>query len=439
MLHYTIVCDTKLKTFFFTHTPLHEIVLVFTQQILKRLLQTFPRFRFPILKIDSFRFCSFVFLSEVRLSPTSMLATGTYNGRVKLLDMATGTVRWDMQRLTGGSVKCVAMSPDGSLVVSVSESEESWTIHESVSGAMLLTGTKHDATGTCICKMNRSGRVHFDAACPTRAHTEGVCVVQFSPCGQRLATGGQDGAVIMWNALTGRAEWATRRPTPHEEVRWRFRVNTLTFSADGVRLATGCRDGPIRIWNARTGDLLHSMVHAPGITVECLQFSPTAVNILTSVGQSGTVRQWDTTTGEMKWIYGGNNFAVYSPDGLSIATSGGPLNRYVVLRDAITGDEQDRVAVSNTHHVRSAAFSVDGSRLIVRDDDKLSVWDALTCVFIKNVQVEGVSCASSGRDWVSDTARAMAFSMGYHSRLGTASQLLGLDKELLRMIIERTM
>jgi hypothetical protein len=44
---------------------------------------------------------------------------------------------------------------------------------------------------------------------------------------------------------------------------------------------------------------------------------------------------------------------------------------------------------------------------------------------------------ASGRDWVQDTQRAEAFTMGHHPRLGAGSEVLGLDEELLRMILDR--
>jgi len=36
-----------------------------------------------------------------------------------------------------------------------------------------------------------------------------------------------------------------------------------------------------------------------------------------------------------------------------------------------------------------------------------------------------------------ETQQALAFAMGHHPRLGAGSQVLGLDEELLRMILDR--
>ena len=66
------------------------------------------------------------------------------------------------------------------------------------------------------------------------------------------------------------------------------------------------------------------------------------------------------------------------------------------------------------------------------------VWDSSTGARLSRIPVEGeIFSVSWGRDWVLDTQRVTAFAMGHHPRLGAGSQLLALDEELLRMILDR--
>ena len=64
------------------------------------------------------------------------------------------------------------------------------------------------------------------------------------------------------------------------------------------------------------------------------------------------------------------------------------------------------------------------------------MWDSSTGALLRTIELGGsIGSVSWGRDWVQDTQRGVAFAMGHHPRLGAESQVLGLDEELLRMIL----
>ena len=46
--------------------------------------------------------------------------------------------------------------------------------------------------------------------CPVVAHTKRIRALAFSPCGRKFATGGGDGAVILWNTQTGEQSLSVR-------------------------------------------------------------------------------------------------------------------------------------------------------------------------------------------------------------------------------------
>ena len=73
-----------------------------------------------------------------------MLAVGTDDGRVRLIDVSTGNVRWEVQSHQEGIFCHAAMAPDGRVVASVGNSEESWKLLDPASGVVCMTGARHD-------------------------------------------------------------------------------------------------------------------------------------------------------------------------------------------------------------------------------------------------------------------------------------------------------
>ncbi|MDR2252726.1 MAG: pentapeptide repeat-containing protein, partial [Bifidobacteriaceae bacterium] len=77
------------------------------------------------------------------------------------------------------------------------------------------------------------------------AHGGGARAMAWSPDGQVLATGGEDGTLRLWDPHTGRT---TNKLTGHEGPVW-----AVAWSPDGNTLATGSQDGTIRLWDPHPG------------------------------------------------------------------------------------------------------------------------------------------------------------------------------------------
>jgi WD40 repeat protein len=100
------------------------------------------------------------------------------------------------------------------------------------------------------CAMMVAGNVAFSKATGARAddgefktlegHKDGVRCVAFSPDGDKLASGGEDGELRIWDVSTGKSERLPADPK-------RGRIHALKYSADGKKLL---------VWCARAGDEL---------------------------------------------------------------------------------------------------------------------------------------------------------------------------------------
>ena len=352
------------------------------------------------------------------------------------MDEATGEVKWAVHAPHSGGERYgedsrpnIAMSPGGRFVASVGWGEQSFTLWDAASGAMHRVGSKHDGSGPCICVVTQSGHRFVQTECPVVAHTAGLRALAFSPCGQRLATGSLDGAVILWDVQTGKAV--------HRMVGQFPRVSALSFSADGARLACGSVDGSIRVWNA-TGSLLLTSLWLPAHEgcVHGVNFSPTNSRNLVSVSEE--IRLWDVESGAMTKSFEGCAFAVFSPDGRSIATNSTSDARVVHLVDAETGIVRARFL--GLDYVSSVSFSPDGSKLASGSQDgTCRVWDSSSGALLRTIHFQRtVHCVVWGCAWSETQERGQAFAMGQHPRLGAGSQLLVLDVEVVRMILDRT-
>ena len=366
-----------------------------------------------------------------------MLAIGHYRGRVMLVDEATMEVRWDVEAHLKGPYSergaRVAMSPDGRFVASVVRVDDQWKLWDVSTGAVHMAGATHDGSGACICRLQHHTHPTLEAECPVVAHKQGIRTVVFSPCGLRFATGGLDGAVIVWSTQTGEAEHRMQgftRDSPSSE--------SLTYSADGARLASGSSDQWIRVWDTTTGALLRRIQHSHklGLHPVHVQFSPCDNRRLSSAGEDMQIHLWDVDSGEKERSMRGRKFAVFSPDGRTIATGCARGIGEIHLLDAESGAIRFRI-ITHAGPPTSTSFSIDGSKL-ASASHACMVWDTSTGEILKTIALRMTACSVSwARDWVRDTQRGQAFAMGHHPRLGTGSQVLELEVGVVRMILDR--
>ncbi|MBV9867849.1 MAG: caspase family protein [Abitibacteriaceae bacterium] len=212
------------------------------------------------------------------------LASGSLDGTVKLWDVATGqlkhTIEEDRIAITGkahylNSVVALAYSPDGKLLVwgRMDGTVEVWNTDAShiqknfKSDQKNLRALAIAPDGITLALSGDLDVLLYNIQTgvltqPLKGLKEPVFTIAFAPDGQTLAGGGgtlmQSGFIALWNIKTGNLRVL---PIPGEMIM------VVTFSQNSQSLASGSFNGTIRLWNTQTGDLQRTFTgHKAGVT-----------------------------------------------------------------------------------------------------------------------------------------------------------------------------
>ena len=208
---------------------------------------------------------------------------------------------------------------------------------------------------------------------PLEGHTGIINAAAFSPDGQWLATGGDDGTVRLW-------------PTPGGSARGRVlrghanRVWSVTFSPDGSRLASGDEDGIVRLWGAHSGAAI-GLLKGHELRVFALGFSPDG-GTLASGSDDNSLLLWDLATLAPRplppmSLDGVVSTVAFSPDGHWLAAGGG--DQGIRLWDVATGKPRGELWRAHDGRIWSVAFSPDGGTLASGAEDRtVQLWDVAT-------------------------------------------------------------
>jgi WD40 repeat protein len=113
-------------------------------------------------------------------------------------------------------------------------------------------------------------------------HVEWTSALAFHPSGSILASGGEDGAIILWDAAT-----AQRIREVRSDNVWGDWVTSLAFNPRGTLLASASAERVVELWDTGTSERVTVVQHAG---VRSVVFSPDGA-LLASGGNDG-VKLW---------------------------------------------------------------------------------------------------------------------------------------------------
>ena len=331
--------------------------------------------------------------NSVALSPDErLLASGQYDGTIKLVDMATSRLLRTFGR-HAKQVNSVMFMAGGKQLLSAGDDmtiklwdvetgrlirttelktpiQYFWSIKLSPDGTRALTCTTPNGQYFANVKL-------WDVATGRLLQTfkSNALRAVFSPDGTRVLAGGSGmnykpgGQVTLWDAATGRL---LRTFEGHKAF---TTVWNIDYSPDGQRIVSAAAlDKAVRLWDVASGRTLHLLVHEQPI--QLLLFSPDGAKVLTS-DQEGTFREWSVATGQVlrsfnvkggisliSFMRDGNRALTRSYDGLQIfdMAAAKPLHTFQ----------------GELFFLYAAVYSSDGRSIVSEGNKSLKRWDAGT-------------------------------------------------------------
>lgn len=202
-------------------------------------------------------------------------------------------------------------------------------------------------------------------------HLRAVRCLALSPDGSRLASGGDENVVYVWDIKSARV---VRRLRGHNQP-----VRTIAFSGDGGQLLSASLDGTVRLWDVQTeAELKTFQQHGSRESATALAWSPDGEGFLlgTDVKTEGSLVLEDIHTGDALTYFprderGATLFAAFTPDAREIVSL---WSGQLAVWDRASGAKLRSMGSELT----TSALSSDGSHALAGGGGRIALWDVRT-------------------------------------------------------------
>ncbi|MDJ1182963.1 WD40 repeat domain-containing protein [Roseofilum casamattae] len=163
--------------------------------------------------------------------------------------------------------------------------------------------------------------------------------IAISPDGTLLATGGRDKAIRVWELETGKLIKTLQSDSGA--------IASLAIAEDNQTIVSGSGDRMVRIWNLNSDNRPKLLKGHEDYTVSSVVISSNGEQIIS--GSLNEINYWDLTTGALLKSL---------PDGQTKSVKIGPIN-----------------LETHSQTIKVLSISPTGNRALVREGNKLIVWD----------------------------------------------------------------
>jgi WD40 repeat protein len=206
-------------------------------------------------------------------------------------------------------------------------------------------------------------------------HKGAVRCLTCNPEGTLLVSGGDDGSIRLWHAVTGKE---LKEIPGHGD-----RVNRVVFSSDGRWLASASSDGSVRVYSVTPSVItLKHTYRGHVLPVLDLAFSDDNTQLI-SAGADTTIQIWSVTDAKTRRVLSGHGRPVVAvavrPDGKEIysADDDGKVKVWTIDKDKDEVQGQDFDIDLEGSRINRMVFSPDGKKLAMAADDGAGVLDPM--------------------------------------------------------------
>ena len=269
----------------------------------------------------------------------SILATASANGLIKIRRPNSWetiqTINVDLEEVDGLYFgKCFAISPDGK-TVSMATLKKGFAVFWDTETGKIKKKLKHDLAFSNQITFSNKGNLFLSAM--------------------------HSNMVSLWNINDGNLVRNFKKESNDAE-------KAVCFSEDGEKIASGGDDKKVRIWNAKSGKLIHVLTGHKD-TVTAVAFSPNG-KWIASGSDDHTIRIWDVDSGNFVRLLKGHGHVIrgicFSPDGGKLVS--GSWDGTVRVWNYLS-DQSNKTVQLDSKRTRDVSFSPDGKYIVAAKDD----------------------------------------------------------------------